>query len=226
MNGTSPWIVLEGPDFVGKTTLAGELHDAITQADLPIVSTREPGSPYDENCLKLRRELVGSTWCGRSELLLFLCDRVQHEEAVVLPALARGDLVLQDRGMLSTIVYQVIVDQTGEIRDSSVVAELFDIISLLWVDRRVPDLVVLCSADEDELAKRRKVIGARDRMEERFSDKIINTYRQMHAGSMRIPRGLIGSEILHVDLTNEQGLTRAVSLIADWLAERFIDELS
>src|SRR5688572_8190432 len=99
-------IVLEGIDGTGKTTLAARLAGALRGAGKTVVETREPWtSPAGQ---ELRRVLAAKerTTSGEQELELFHADRAAHVAAVVAPALARGDWVVQDRTYWSTAAYQ------------------------------------------------------------------------------------------------------------------------
>lgn len=93
------FIVIEGPDGSGKTTLARALADRWKG-----MYTFEP---TDEPLGSLARWYAKE---GRYEEALrgFLADRFQHIEEVVAPALAEGQVVICDRYMISTLVYQLI----------------------------------------------------------------------------------------------------------------------
>ena len=99
-------IVLEGIDGTGKTTLSARLAAALRAAGHTVVETREPWtSPAGQ---ELRRVLAAKerTTSGVEELELFHADRAAHVAALVAPALARGDWVVQDRTFWSTAAYQ------------------------------------------------------------------------------------------------------------------------
>jgi len=99
-------IVLEGIDGTGKTTLAARLAAALRDAGKRVVETREPWT--SRAGMELRRVLAAKerTTSGEQELELFHADRAEHVAAVVAPALARGDWVVQDRTYWSTAAYQ------------------------------------------------------------------------------------------------------------------------
>jgi dTMP kinase len=99
-------IVLEGIDGSGKTTLARNLAAALAAEGREVVSTREPtDGPFG-------RQIRAIAAAGRhgvtpqEELALFMADRREHVAQVVLPALARGAVVVQDRSYFSTVAYQ------------------------------------------------------------------------------------------------------------------------
>lgn len=99
-------IVLEGIDGTGKTTLARGLRDALQERGYRVVLTREPtDGPIGRRIRALAasgRERV----TPEEEFSLFHEDRRVHVEEVVRPALAEGDIVIQDRSYFSTVAYQ------------------------------------------------------------------------------------------------------------------------
>ena len=108
MNGT--WVVFEGGDGVGKTTqidlLAAWFRERVSDAPLSdVVVTREPGGT--ELGRGLRAAVMhGDHVAPRAEALLYAADRAHHIHTLVRPALERGAVVLQDRYLDSSIVYQ------------------------------------------------------------------------------------------------------------------------
>ena len=99
------FIALEGGDGAGKSTQAGLLRDWLTGLGHAVVVTREPGGTDFGRTV---RELVlhGDHVAPRAEALLFAADRAHHVETLIRPALVRGDVVITDRYMDSSIAYQ------------------------------------------------------------------------------------------------------------------------
>jgi len=99
------FIALEGGDGAGKSTQAGLLRDWLTGLGHAVVVTREPGGTDFGRTV---RELVlhGDHVAPRAEALLFAADRAHHVETLIRPALGRGDVVITDRYMDSSIAYQ------------------------------------------------------------------------------------------------------------------------
>lgn len=99
-------IVLEGIDGAGKTTLRDGLAARLERAGHEVVRTKEP---TDGPLGKRIREIAKAgrdTVSPEEELALFHEDRKLHVQTLVLPALARGAVVLQDRSYFSTVAYQ------------------------------------------------------------------------------------------------------------------------
>ena len=99
---TGRLIAVEGGEGSGKTTQARMLADA-----LGAVFTREPGgTPLGEQIRDLLLGTEGDAPCDRAEALLMAAARAQHVDRVVVPALARGDDVVTDRYIGSSLAYQ------------------------------------------------------------------------------------------------------------------------
>jgi dTMP kinase len=103
---TGCFIVLEGPEGAGKTTLAAALVARMRRDGREVVSIREPGgTPVAE---ALRGELLDRDreWTPEAELLYMVTARADLVTHVIRPALAAGKVVLSDRYDLSTMAYQ------------------------------------------------------------------------------------------------------------------------
>jgi len=99
------YIVLEGIDGTGKSTLAGGI-TAFLGRHGKVVRTEEPTrGPIGQKIRRMlgakSRDVPVSEW-----LAMFEADRREHMEATVRPALERGDWVVQDRSFYSTAAYQ------------------------------------------------------------------------------------------------------------------------
>jgi dTMP kinase len=101
------FISLEGGEGAGKSTQCRLLAQALTEAGISVVATREPGgSPGAEAIRSLLVEGDTSRWDGVTELLLHYAARRDHLSHTILPALARGAWVITDRFADSTMAYQ------------------------------------------------------------------------------------------------------------------------
>jgi len=148
------FIALEGGDGAGKSTQAQLLRDWLERLGHTVVVTREPGgTPFGRTV----RELVlhGDHVAPRAEALLFAADRAHHVETVIAPALGRGEVVVTDRYMDSSIAYQGAGRDLGtdEVRDLN-----------LWATGGlVPTLTVLVDLPAEVGRSRRR--GVHDRLE-------------------------------------------------------------
>lgn len=100
------FVVIEGPEGAGKTTLAAALAERFHAAGHHAVTVREPGgTPAAE---ALRAELLDpeGDWNPEQELLFMTAARMDLVARVIRPALHSGRVVLSDRYELSTLAYQ------------------------------------------------------------------------------------------------------------------------
>ena len=101
------FISLEGGEGVGKSTQLAALAAALEGRGLKILVTREPGgSPGAEAIRKLLLEGDENRWNPRAEALLFAAARSDHIEKTIKPALERGEWVVSDRFIDSSLAYQ------------------------------------------------------------------------------------------------------------------------
>lgn len=100
-------ITFEGMDGCGKSTQARHLTEGLAAKGLEVVLTREPGgSPGAEEIRQLLVDGPPERWSAETEILLFTAARRDHMERTIRPALERGAIVISDRYVDSTRVYQ------------------------------------------------------------------------------------------------------------------------
>lgn len=137
--GSGVWITLEGGDGTGKTTQSDLLAEWLESTGRTVVRTREPGG---SEVGQLIRDIVlhhRGDIAPRAEALLYAADRAHHVATVVRPALDRGDVVLQDRYLDSSVAYQ----GAGRVLDATEIRDL----SLWAAEGALPDLTVLLDLD-------------------------------------------------------------------------------
>jgi dTMP kinase len=106
MTARGAFIVLEGPEGSGKSTLSALLADRMRQAGIDPVVVREPGGT---RAAELARQAVldpDHTMDPMAELFFYLAARADLVASVIRPALEGGRVVLSDRFTLSTEAYQ------------------------------------------------------------------------------------------------------------------------
>jgi dTMP kinase len=112
MNGF--FVSFEGTEGSGKTSIIGRVSDYFTEQGLKVLATREPGGIRISEMI--RDIVLGKAYTEmdpRTEALLFAASRRQHLVEKILPALTRGELVLCDRFVDSSLVYQGIARKLG-----------------------------------------------------------------------------------------------------------------
>jgi dTMP kinase len=100
------FIVIEGPDGAGKSTLAAALADRLRQAGADVLPVREPGGTVPAELARQALLDPASDLDPETELLFVAAARAHLVQAVIRPALEAGRTVLSDRYDLSTMAYQ------------------------------------------------------------------------------------------------------------------------
>lgn len=139
MSASGLWITIEGGDGSGKTTQSALLNDWLTARGHTVLHTREPGG--SEVGVLIRNIVLHHRGdiAPRAEALLYAADRAHHVATVVRPALERGEVVLQDRYLDSSVAYQ----GAGRVLDPVEVRDL----SLWATEGALPDVTVLLDID-------------------------------------------------------------------------------
>jgi dTMP kinase len=148
------FVTFEGLDGSGKTTQAELLHDHLQESGRSVVLTREPGgTPLGERVRELLLAEDGMTrW---AEAALFAAARAELVARVIRPALERGDEVICDRYLDSSLAYQGIARGLG-------VDEVLAL-NRPAIEGVVPDCTFLLLVDPDEA--RRRAGATPDRIE-------------------------------------------------------------
>lgn len=175
MTSDGIFITFEGIDGSGKSTQARRLAETLQAEGRDVVLTREPGgSAGAEEIRKLVLEGDPDRWSAETEILLFTAARRDHLERTILPALAKGQVVICDRFADSTRMYQGL--SRGDLR------KVVDQLHSLMIGRE-PDVTILIDMDPDTGLTR--ALG-RQGTEERFEDFGPDLQRQMRAGFLAL----------------------------------------
>jgi len=174
------FVAFEGGEGAGKTTQIRLLADWLAEQRLPCLATGEPGGTALGR--KLREALLDPAAAPdpRAEALLYAADRADHVARVVRPALERGDIVLSDRYVDSSLAYQ------GAGRELPVedVARLSR-----WATQGLrPDLVVLLDVDPAVGLARARGRSPADRLEGEsldFHERVRRGFRALADGDPR-----------------------------------------
>ena len=101
------FVVLEGPEGSGKSTLIGPLAERIRAGKVEPVVVREPGGTRAAEIARQALLDPGHPVGPVAELFFYLAARADLVQTVIQPALAAGRFVLSDRFALSTEAYQM-----------------------------------------------------------------------------------------------------------------------
>ena len=176
------FITLEGIEGAGKTTILPQLVDTLEAHGATCTVTREPGGT--DFGRQVRAILLDPAHRGldpQAELLLYVADRVQHVREVIRSALARGEVVLCDRYMDATIVYQGVARQLGR--------ELILTLHELVLGVLKPDLTLLFDLPASvglDRAWRDFDRGERSRRESRFEQEHLAFHEAVREGYLQL----------------------------------------
>jgi dTMP kinase len=175
------FLVLEGPEGAGKTTLARALAERMRERGLDPVSVREPGgTPAAEHA---RRALLDpdSRLDPQVELLFVAAARAHLVQSVIRPALAAGRIVVSDRYDLSTMAYQ----GAGRGVPTGIVASVNQVATA----GLRPDLTLVLDVTPETGTARQAAAGkARDRIEQEgpeFHERVRQAYREAAGPGVR-----------------------------------------
>lgn len=108
------FVTFEGGEGAGKSTAIKSIVEALEKKGRKILLTREPGgTPISEEIRKIILDKANTAMDPRTEALLYAASRRQHVVEKILPALKRGEIVLCDRFIDSSLAYQGVARGIG-----------------------------------------------------------------------------------------------------------------
>lgn len=182
------FITLEGSDGCGKSTQHKLLGQYLRELGHQVLLTREPGGcSISERIRDIVLDAKEEGMCHICEALLFAAARAQHVHQVIRPALAAGQVVLCDRFVDSSLVYQGVGRGLGQVVGD---------VNRVAVDGCMPDLTILLAIDPHTAMARRTAAGSPDRIEKeqgRFVEEVYQAYRDLAAADPARYRVVDGS---------------------------------
>ncbi len=186
-------ITFEGIEGCGKSTQIVMLAERLRKLGHAVVISREPGATRFGK--QLRDLLLDPTHDpdALTELLLYLADRREHCRRVISPALDRGEIVLLDRFVESTWVYQgFAAPAAAAVGESAAVsAENIDMLNRLVVGAYWPQLTCLldCPAEIGLKRARQRNIETGDvGIADRFEQRQLYFHEQVRAGFLHLAK--------------------------------------
>lgn len=170
MNGKL--IVFEGPDGSGKTTILKKVNEKLNKEGYKLKLVREPGGTDISE--KIRDIIIDNdniNMTAKTESLLFAASRAQLVEEKIRPALNSGEIILCDRFVLSSLLYQGVGRGLG-------VDEVKAINDFATGDIK-PDLTIFFNIDYKTALVRKRANFSADRLENEdfdFHKKIFDAY--------------------------------------------------
>ena len=179
------FITFEGGDGTGKTTQLKALESHLQSKGCSCVSTREPGGTSLGKLIRqVLLEVGKQPIASPTELFLYLADRAQHVQEVIIPAIDGGKIVLCDRYTDSTLAYQ----GYGRGIDLDLLRQLNE-----FANRGVePDLTLLLDCPVElglsRTAQRQSNAGSARGREDRFEREKVEFHEKVHAGFLAMAR--------------------------------------
>lgn len=169
------FIVFEGSDGSGKTTILNNVKKFLDDNNYDYVMTREPGGTkisesIRENLLSNDNEAMNF----RTEALLFAAARAQHVDEVIRPNLQKGRLVISDRFVMSSLAYQAYGRQLGYDRVKA--------INDFAIDGVIPDHTIFFNVDPITVLNRKKKSVEADRLEsedDSYHERVYEGYQKL-----------------------------------------------
>lgn len=196
------FIVIEGIDGAGTTTLAAKLGEHCRRARIPVhVAAQPSGGPVGAMIRQiLSHRLVVHTDLGprapgwATMGLLFAADRLDQLEAEILPMLRDGVTIICDRYDLSSLAYQSATSSD----DADEVERAVAFIRQINARARRPDLTLVLDCPFEIAAKRRR---SRARGAELYDDSEIQ--KRLIGAYAKAEQLVPGDEIVHIDASRE-----------------------
>ena len=188
-------ISFEGAEGSGKSTQIALLAAHFQKSGREVISTREPGGT--EIGEQVRNIIVhkskGDEMCAETELLLFAAARAQLVREVIAPALMKGTIVLSDRYLDSSTVYQGV--------GRNLAADPVAMINRFAVGNVMPDLTIVMDVPTDvSLARiRQRATDLPNRMER----ENIGFYEKIREGYLVLAKGMADRFVV-IDGTQSQ----------------------
>ncbi len=203
------FIVFEGSDGSGKTTVINELSKKFKEKNIEFETYREPGgTKISEDIRNIILDVNNKELSAKCECLLFAAGRAQLIEERIKPSLDDGKIILCDRFVMSSLLYQGIgrdlgIDNVKKINDFA-------------TGGLKPDLTLFLDIDAKTALKRKRKNFTPDRLEEedyKFHLKIYDGYKKLAK--------MYKDEIVTIDATKsiDEVVEESYKIILDYIGE-------
>lgn len=183
------FITFEGGECTGKTTIIKEIEKRLVAKGFEVIVTREPGGiEIAEQIREIILNPLNVKMVPETEALLYAASRMQHLKEKVIPALAEGKIVLCDRYLDSSLVYQGYARGLG-------VASILEINH--FATKYLPDLTVLIDVKPEVALARLK--GRKEKVD-RLDSEGLTFHQKVYDGYLEVAK-LYPKRIQKVDGT-------------------------
>lgn len=205
------FITFEGNDGSGKSSVIAKAKQILEEAGYTVTLTREPGGSIIAE--KIRTLILDPKNLGmddRTEALLYAASRREHLIKTVLPALEKGNIVLCDRFLDSSLVYQGLARNIG-------IEEIYNL-NMFAVEGKLPDLTLFVQV-RPEIGLSRISLDNRelDRLELEglsFQEKVYRGYQYL---AQQFPQRI---KVINGECSKEEVCNQAVEIIMNFVKEQ------
>jgi len=181
------FIAIEGPDGAGKTTQIKLLEKYLEDNGYKIIITREPGgTKISEDIRDIILDNENIKMSSETEALLYAASRAQHVHEKIIPAIKEGKVVICDRFVHSSLVYQGLGRGLG--------IEKVKNINEFAIKGIKPDITLFFDIDPEKALKRKKANDQADRLE----NEDISFHKKVYEGYLKL-KELYPDEIKVID---------------------------
>lgn len=190
------FITFEGPDGCGKTTIINLIYKDLQKryGKNNVVLTREPGGKNNIIAEDIRNILLNKLdykISDRAEALLFAASRAQHVKDFIIPNLNKGKIVLCDRYIHSSLVYQGYARKLG-------IKDVWDI-NTFAINNTMPNFTVLLMLKPEQGLAR--IQANKNRDVNRLDRETLSLHKQVYQGYKKIA-SLYKNKIVTIDANN------------------------
>lgn len=172
------FISIEGLDGSGKTTIQAFLNEWFKELILSkkinfndVITTREPGGKNNIFCEQLRSLILNNNLDNKTEILLYAASRIEHVKNTIIPNLKLNNIVISDRFIDSSLVYQGFANQID-------INKIFEI-NIWGVENTIPHFTLYLDIDPSKARLRaleRKIINKYDEKPIQYYENIKNGF--------------------------------------------------
>ena len=198
------FIVLEGPDGSGKTTVTNVICDRLSAEGFEIVHTREPGGiGIAEEIRNIILDPKNTSMDPRTEALLYAASRRQHLVEKVIPAKEAGKIVICERFVYSSLAYQGYGRGLG----------FDDILKIndFAIGDAYPDMTIYLNIDEEEGLKRIADRSFKDRLD----SESLEFHHLVNEGYREVLRRFRDTKVIDASRSVDEVVEEALKLIRE-----------
>ncbi len=208
------FITFEGNDGSGKSSAIQAVYNELKQQNMDVILTREPGgSKIAEKIRTIILDVDNLGMDSKTEAMLYAASRREHLVKKIIPALESGKIVLSDRYLDSSLVYQGIARGIG-------VKEVYEL-NQFAIGEYLPDLTIMITVKPEigmeRIKNNRHELDRLELEKIEFHNKVYNGYQEVAS--------LYSNRIVMIDgeKSKEMVLAETIKIVSDFIKSRGIE---